>query len=113
MEKLTLKYIGNGYRGRDHVTGQEVLCTNGADVAVSAEKAAQLLKDFPKNFSRVGEAEAPKPQEDKVLPPEPKIEEQPKIATSSTGIGYSVNKPKETKLKTPRKSGAKKSGKRK
>jgi len=104
MDKVILKYEGNGYRGRDQVTGQEIVCTNGKSVAVSAEKAAQLLKDYPKNFKRAdAEGAADPKQEQKVTTPEPAEPKQ----TEPEPAKQEEHKPAATKAKAKAKPKAK------
>jgi hypothetical protein len=48
MQKTSLKYVGpRPYKSTDHVTGETVSVAAGDVVALSNEKASQVLRDFP------------------------------------------------------------------
>ncbi len=53
-----LRLMGAGYRGWDEGRGQPVTCRQGETIDVSADKARQLLHDFPGEWARV-EGEGP------------------------------------------------------
>ncbi len=55
MQKTSLKYVGpRPYKSTDHVTGETVSVAAGDVVALSNEKASQVLRDFPANWQPFG-----------------------------------------------------------
>ena len=57
MDKVKLKHLGDGYRGVDPVTKTDVVAVAYGDVvAVSPEKAEQMLADFPEEWEETSEA---------------------------------------------------------
>lgn len=54
MKLEFLKEVGV-YRGNDPATKKSVTARKGVVVEVSDEKAAQLLKDFPKDWKKVAD----------------------------------------------------------
>lgn len=56
-DKIKLKHLGDGYRGVDPATKVDVVAAAYGDVvAVSAEKAEQMLADFPDEWEVTSEA---------------------------------------------------------
>lgn len=51
---MQLKHLGNGYSGIDPQNGQVVACAAGETIKVSAQKAHQLLSDFPSEWQEDG-----------------------------------------------------------
>lgn len=64
MHTIKLKYLGlKLYRGFDVEKKSSLLAMTGATYEVSAGKAAQLLRDFPKDWQVVPAEPAPQVQE--------------------------------------------------
>lgn len=78
MSKVTIKYVGQGYRGTD-TDGTSIVVANGAHILISEEKAKQLLKDYPKAWTLTGGGTKEKAQETKET-----VLEQPKPSPSAT-----------------------------
>ncbi len=60
--KVTVEFVGPGmYKSTDHVTGATIAVKAGDVVVLSAQKAGQVLRDFPKEWRRVAGAADPAP----------------------------------------------------
>lgn len=60
-----LKLTSDAYKGTDHETGEFLNLIRGDVARVSAPKATQLLKDFPKEWKKSDKAEYEKAAEDR------------------------------------------------